>query len=903
VRAVLAKKTEVKPFVVVSLATELIDVSHAVPPPGVEMAIIDENGEVVYHSDNERIGYENFFAEADRDRDLRSAVLARRAAHVSAKYWGEDQSMYVRPLAGSAWTLVTFRSKRLTRILNVEGALLTLMLLLVCALPYFLLYIAVLLLFPRYRAPRLWPVVSRTSDYLRLSVILVALLLLFSLNIDALAPWESVCGTIIIPVLAIVTVYLVLHRTGAPRRYNIATAVWLAVNALLICCCVQARVDPQSFLYSYSPAVKAVLVIAVLAVAIMTQVLLSGWGSGAGVAESLRRLSYRIGYSRLYRLCGVLLLVIGVVMPVLGFYRISRHMESELLVKYAQLRAAADLEHRIDHIETLNALPTSSSKVYEDLLCTPLSFLFQSEWGIRPSVSPPPSCAGPRKSAASCNLDHPQGTQPTIPLDVAASLPALYEDSIAIRPLFEGRSNDDLWNWCVKGSLITLVRKVRFDRDVAHLVWGGHEDPVQEKIFIDSILPRASAAATWAYVGMGILVALPLLGVCWLAATFIARRVLLIDVGEPEWLVPLPLSPSLGEHIFLVRRDRDAAALTGNDPMGHGLPFLEVSFEDLDRNGRWSAMLEKLDGSEAGRNVRAIDFEYGINDGAVNERKLQWLERMQLLPDRTVIIVSTVTPAYVFTTPPPSALPADSVLPYFERWRALFERFVCITAEELELRHDEWLRRQKFRTVSQLNASEPKTWLEKETAHNSFLRQLAKEIEGEEKARRDEGRFDARADREHLLDEIGERAETYYAGLWASCHADEKLLLFQLAHSGLANGRNRRLLRRLMARGLVRREPNLELFSETFRLYVLGAARREDIAGRAHAQRPASTWDSLRVPFFIVIISFLLLLFATQQDLLTTTGALATALTTGLPIIMKLLGVFTERRTGGSGGL
>jgi hypothetical protein len=82
------------------------------------MAIIDENGEVVYHSDNERIGYENFFAEADRDRDLRSAVLARRAAHVSAKYWGEDKSMYVRPLAGSAWTLVTFRSKRLPHVLE-----------------------------------------------------------------------------------------------------------------------------------------------------------------------------------------------------------------------------------------------------------------------------------------------------------------------------------------------------------------------------------------------------------------------------------------------------------------------------------------------------------------------------------------------------------------------------------------------------------------------------------------------------------------------------------------------------------------------------------------------------------------------------------------------------------------
>ena len=62
-------------------------------------------------------------------------------------------------------------------------------------------------------------------------------------------------------------------------------------------------------------------------------------------------------------------------------------------------------------------------------------------------------------------------------------------------------------------------------------------------------------------------------------------------------------------------------------------------------------------------------------------------------------------------------------------------------------------------------------------------------------------------------------------------------------------------------------------------------------------KRGASTWDSLRVPFFVIIIAFILLLFATQKDMLTTTTALATALTTGLPVLMKLIGVFTERRT------
>jgi len=71
------------------------------------------------------------------------------------------------------------------------------------------------------------------------------------------------------------------------------------------------------------------------------------------------------------------------------------------------------------------------------------------------------------------------------------------------------------------------------------------------------------------------------------------------------------------------------------------------------------------------------------------------------------------------------------------------------------------------------------------------------------------------------------------------------------------------------------------------------------VAGRCRAEQGTSTWDALRVPFFIVIISFLLLLFATQKDLLTTTTAFATALTTGLPVLMKLIGVFSEKRGAG----
>ena len=41
-----------------------------------------------------------------------------------------------------------------------------------------------------------------------------------------------------------------------------------------------------------------------------------------------------------------------------------------------------------------------------------------------------------------------------------------------------------------------------------------------------------------------------------------------------------------------------------------------------------------------------------INDGAINEKKLRWLERLLMLSDRTIIVASAVSPSYVPTTPP-----------------------------------------------------------------------------------------------------------------------------------------------------------------------------------------------------------------------------------------------------------
>ncbi|MGA8806404.1 MAG: hypothetical protein WB973_00910, partial [Thermoanaerobaculia bacterium] len=740
-----------------------------------------------------------------------------------------------------------------------------------------------------------------------LSFMLLGLLFLFCLNNYAFAPWASFAGIVIIPLLSIVTTYLVLHRTGAPRRFAIGAAAWIIVMAMLVVHMILAEINPERFSGNASTIVRLILLLATLGVALLTYVLLGRWKYAGRVRGALRRVQARYGYSTLYRACGVLLIIIGVVLPVVGFFTISRHVESELMLKYSQLRAAAGLEERIDHLVTMSALPpdvppATRRQVYSDIFTNRLHMLFGSNWYLAPAAE---GGTAPRVADEpdSCTDAGDAEKNWTIPAWASSWLPSLYEDSVAIRPLFAGGSDDNLWHWCAgdrtRGAenqrLIKLVRKVHFDTDVASFFWR-QEDlrHITQKIVIESYLPRMSiwrSSGDWVRLLAIGLLALPILALFWYVADFVAKRILLIDVREPDWLARKPLSPTLGEHVFLVRRERDLDSLT------KGLAFVDVSFAALDAADNWSAALETLDSTEAGRNIRVIDFEYGINDGAINEKKLRWLERLLMLSDRTIIMASAVSTSYMPTTPPPAAMLPEETAAYFARWTTLLQCFVTVTAEELDLRHEEWERRNALRTVSMLSAAEPKSWLQKETAHNAFLRRLYNELEAEANLRRTLQMSDPDTDQRRLLDELCERAETYFAGLWSSCREDEKLLLYQLAHNGLANGRNRRTLRRLMARGLVRRNPNLELFSESFRLYVLEAAERENIVTIARENRGASTWDSLRLPFFVIIISFLLVLFATQKDMLTTTTALATALTTGLPILMKLVGAFAEKRS------
>ncbi len=127
------------------------------------------------------------------------------------------------------------------------------------------------------------------------------------------------------------------------------------------------------------------------------------------------------------------------------------------------------------------------------------------------------------------------------------------------------------------------------------------------------------------------------------------------------------------------------------------------------------------------------------------------------------------------------------------------------------------------------------------------------------------------------------------------CSLQERIILSHVAQFGVPNSNSRRFIRRLLARGLLLRDPELRLFNTTFRLFVLSRAGEiRDACENDPGTR--STFDRIRLPLFVGILLVLGVVLGTQKEITQATSAIVTALATGLPMLVKLIGTFTDRR-------
>ena len=151
--------------------------------------------------------------------------------------------------------------------------------------------------------------------------------------------------------------------------------------------------------------------------------------------------------------------------------------------------------------------------------------------------------------------------------------------------------------------------------------------------------------------------------------------------------------------------------------------------------------------------------------------------------------------------------------------------------------------------------------------------------------------------REQILDEIDDRASTYYRRLWDNCSDDEKVVLGHVAQYGLTTAASRRIVRRLLVRRLLTKDPDLRLMNQTFRSFVLSPQAKREVAQLEGVAEP-STWDRLRLPFALAAISAGVFLFTTQRDMFNETVTVLTAVAAAVPTVFRAVAVVVQREAG-----
>jgi hypothetical protein len=884
-----------------SLALPMVSLIRAILPPGVKLAVIDnetEDGRVLFHSDLERMLKEDFLVETDQDRHLRSAVFARRSETMPIRYWGEDYFARTTPVRGLPWTIVVLQDMRILRAVNVDWISTTLVMILLYVGLLALALVMIAAVRPSYRAAWVWPDPQRHWDYRILSRAYVALLTGFILAVWGLRSSPQLIELAYsLPALALVLAYLKLHRRPSGRIFA------LAAGSLLLLVCAVLLFEGDVPLETGVPGWLPWAILLLVCIAFLT--------AGGAFPEGRRKLApppaagddlspqppapakpARLAWPSVttsYCLAGTLLLFLTAALPTAGFFKVAHDLHLVSFLRHGQLELSLELKDRAVRARQTVMKVARSGPERACLLGQRLAVeatgslprgcvLPPHVTGLdnyaaafyRTRVHFPP--AGRHNSLRECSSD---ADLEILPDAIEDLLPRYSEPAAQMRELLHSSASDCIWYWGKEHPTAPSSEHTFHSRDYPegeiHLsspMWAlagpQEEAPADRKLVLSAAGGALSAAALLRWLCL-----LAFAGLVWLLVRFVARRIFLIDLLEPLWSEKEETGPAtIGRNLFLVGRNHQWQEEVKKNR------FDWVHMKDLDRPGEdWSDRKAAL--MESDRVILVEGFEYKFRDPELNQKKLLFLEELAGMQDRTVVVTSKVSPALLFSREAragandvagPNAL-------LVQRWRNLLSMFtVCEDDLQGILRRVE--------ASSEIRSEV----LKAECGINPHLLAIAEELDEDVR----------HLSREQILEEFGERAEGYYHGLWASCSSDEEVVLEHLAEEGLVNEKSRRILRRLMARGFVRRDPHFRLMNETFRMFVASATCKGEVLALEKEAAP-SAWDRLRWPLFAGLAASLAFFLATQQDLVDGMLASVTGVTAGLPAMVKLFDFFGNR--------
>jgi len=564
---------------------------------------------------------------------------------------------------------------------------------------------------------------------------------------------------------------------------------------------------------------------------------------------------------RCYRFAGTLMFVLTAAVPAASFYALSYDRHIEAFTKERQI----GLARRINAAVPCNELQNRQEHVarYDD-----------------------PAHDGEVACVTSADVTNDSAVVAYLHTAFEDWVPYFTSASVALRELMHRKSDDKTW-FSHRNGDGALALQLRTD---VRSSWLQVTTPLPPAIGWRGTVQGASVVV----VAAASLVMLQ--GVLWaayLTIAFLLRRVLLADVVEP---IPtrLRIVTQVGQHLQIICRDpcwmasrvhdvyllRLTPAVTGANP----IPLDDIRTE--------------VSNAPASQRIGVADLEGPPDDDVrLLEKKLEIVEALMSLPNQTVLLFTRRTAreldAWIRTGCDSSSdrerwlgligtlrvteLPAQAVTGALERWKHHFRNLLQGWRDEFISRWQDW--RAPLRWRARL--------LEREGQSDPTIDGIATELQ------KSPAFESGSLTHDQILEEIEDRADQHYREIWEGCSEDERVLLEHVAQHGLASAASRRVVRRSLATGLLRKDPEMRLMSESFRRFVLEPERRNEVAALEQQAVP-SLWDRLRVPLAMSGTLALLFLVVTQREALDTTVSMAVGVTTAVPTLVKLTSLLAQ---------
>lgn len=853
-------QTEKRGYAVASLSIPMLSAIEPIAPPGFEFAVIDETGLVLFHTNPKRNLVESFFTETDGDQHLRSAVFARRGEEMDIRYFGNDYMAMVQPVSNLPLTVVALRNTEQLQALNMEWVVTTVTFFLLCSCPFVVALLAIVITRPGYRAPWIWPDPSRAGDYMNLAALLALYCLAFGVAIERLSGPRQLLGIAwTLPFYALLTCYLRLRERATRVKRIGVYAGYLLLSIALFSTLFGHRTQGAGSWIDYAGAAAVALLI--LSASLLSIRHPARWRRWAE--------KFHLPVARAYPLAALLLVVLTTVLPTWGIFKAVHRLELYSFIRHGQLKLARGLEEQKALAKEENKGGNRIAQAGDEN---------PGFYGASFFKTQQPDNIG------LCTCESKEHSEEPLPEFLEDLLPHYSVHSAEMRELLHEQASDCSWH----------SHRVLEDKMDLHLRGGSGSG-----IYLSSSFPglfTGTAGRISAATIVSLCLILLFLSVIFRLVLFISHRLFLVDIREPLWTVAGDtLAATAGRNLFLVRK----SPISPLEAEAMGLKYLHLGDLAQASDPPGEALTVRCqEVIDSGGGVLLAGFEHRISDPAFNARKLALLESLMEQRERSIIVQSQVSPSRLFSSEPSAAAGA---LEIYDRWRAVLCSFTLIE-EDLRSRPSvsrapsgsfwgellkPFLRWRGLVGVTSEHRIIKSPLLREEGGRDPYLRKIAQGV--------DLGRHGM--GREQLLEEFGERAEGYYNAVWESCSRDEKVVLQHLAQEGLVHEKNRRVIRRLMARGLIRRGPNFCLFNESFRRFACSAFCKSQVLALEQSAAP-SAWDRFRWPFLAALSVSIAFFFATQQQLLDSTLATVTGLTAGLPAIVKIIDLLGGKRSG-----